>query len=524
MPSWLWWLGIIVDRQPVGMPLQRILPVAVNGLTSGNSALIARAAQIVDLQPVLLRDAGGQLQLERCSGRRGAGREEFGFRGDGRRGRSRRSRCRCQCGQGGVPASRGGRAAGLLDVEHAAEGPPTPQAPSSVGLLSFTPTNSTVDPCPHANRDFGDLRAGAAPVGPSAHPTAMGRYCDTEAGDPIERGRKARGLREQRPTIIYTLTDGAPLLATYAFLPIIRTFAGPAGIDVQTSDISVRSAHPRRSLQRVPDNPTGRGPRHQHHAPGKRLGTQLTAADCRRSYAVHPSESGGDFAKCLGWCGQSLFCAEDSSDRRGKDGQGTRRTRTQLGEWVDGVAHPRRPYARRRLLRGEKSDDAGSATARSRWSWETAGGETMGAQTRDPRLDGDVVDSMFMSCKDLRDFYGQQMDGAYQTGVMFSLHVKATMMKVNHPIVFGPPKIFYKDAFAKHQELFDELGVNVNNGLSDLYEQDRDAAGLQARRDHLGPARCHEHRPELAMVDSARGASPTSTRRPTSSSTPPCRR
>ena len=86
--------------------------------------------------------------------------------------------------------------------------------------------------------------------------------------------------------------------------------------------------------------------------------------------------------------------------------------------------------------------------------------------------DGDVIDSMFMSKKALCDFYEEQMEDAYKTGVMFSLHVKATMMKVSHPIVFGHAvKVFYKDAFAKHQKLFDELGVNVNNGLSDLYSK-----------------------------------------------------
>src|SRR6202012_5030373 len=92
--------------------------------------------------------------------------------------------------------------------------------------------------------------------------------------------------------------------------------------------------------------------------------------------------------------------------------------------------------------------------------------------------------------------------------VMFSLHVKATMMKVSHPIVFGHAvKTFYKDAFAKHQELFDELGVNVNNGLVDLYNKiETLPASLHdeiVRHLHA----CHEHRPELAMVDSAKGIS-----------------
>ena len=89
---------------------------------------------------------------------------------------------------------------------------------------------------------------------------------------------------------------------------------------------------------------------------------------------------------------------------------------------------------------------------------------------------------------------------------MFSLHVKATMMKVSHPIVFGHcVKVFYKDAFAKHQELFDELGVNVNNGMSDLYDKIESLPASQREEIIQDIHACHEHRPELAMVDSARG-------------------
>ncbi|MGC7224616.1 NADP-dependent isocitrate dehydrogenase, partial [Mycobacteroides abscessus subsp. massiliense] len=92
--------------------------------------------------------------------------------------------------------------------------------------------------------------------------------------------------------------------------------------------------------------------------------------------------------------------------------------------------------------------------------------------------------------------------------VMFSLHVKATMMKVSHPIVFGHAvKVFYKDAFAKHEKLFDELGVNVNNGLSDLYDKIEALPASQREEIIEDLHKCHEHRPELAMVDSAKGIS-----------------
>lgn len=135
-------------------------------------------------------------------------------------------------------------------------------------------------------------------------------------------------------------------------------------------------------------------------------------------------------------------------------------------------------------------------------------GKTIVLKPEVPLDDGDVIDSMFMSKKALCDFYEEQMQDAFETGVMFSLHVKATMMKVSHPIVFGHAvRIFYKDAFAKHQELFDDLGVNVNNGLSDLYSKIESLPASQRDEIIEDLHRCHEHRPELAMVDSARGIS-----------------
>src|SRR5690606_31635350 len=87
-------------------------------------------------------------------------------------------------------------------------------------------------------------------------------------------------------------------------------------------------------------------------------------------------------------------------------------------------------------------------------------------------LAGEIIDSMFMSKQALCDFYEEQFEDARKTGVMLSLHVKATMMKVSHPIVFGHAvRIFYKEAFDKHAALFEELGVNVNNGLVNLYDK-----------------------------------------------------
>ena len=138
----------------------------------------------------------------------------------------------------------------------------------------------------------------------------------------------------------------------------------------------------------------------------------------------------------------------------------------------------------------------------------TRSGEVILLKKKVVLLAGEIIDSMFMSKKALCDFYEAQMEDARQTGVMVSLHVKATMMKVSHPIVFGHAvKVFYKDAFAKHAALFAEIGVNANNGISSVYEKIRSLP--ESKRDEITRDlhACHEHRPELAMVDSAKGIS-----------------
>jgi len=136
----------------------------------------------------------------------------------------------------------------------------------------------------------------------------------------------------------------------------------------------------------------------------------------------------------------------------------------------------------------------------------TKSGKTIVLKPKVALLDREIIDSMFMSKKALLAFYEKEIEDAHKTGVMFSLHVKATMMKVSHPIVFGHcVKIFYKEAFEKHGKLFDELGINVNNGMVDLYN--KIATLPQSTQDEIKRDlhACHEGRPELAMVDSAKG-------------------
>ena len=136
----------------------------------------------------------------------------------------------------------------------------------------------------------------------------------------------------------------------------------------------------------------------------------------------------------------------------------------------------------------------------------TKSGKTVVLKPKVALLDGEIIDSMFMSKKALCEFYERELEDCREAGILFSLHVKATMMKVSHPIVFGHcVRIYYKDAFEKHGKLFDELGINVNNGMVDLYDKIKTLP--ESKRDEIirDLHACNEHRPELAMVDSAKG-------------------
>src|ERR1700741_489654 len=338
----------------------------------------------------------------------------------------------------------------------------------------------------------------------------------------------------EQPTIIYTLTDEAPLLATYSFLPIVRAFAEPAGIQIKTSDISVAA----RILaefpdyltdeQKVPDNlgelgrlaklpdtniiklPNISASVPQLVAAIKELqGKGFKIPDYPQSPRTDEDQEIRDrYAKCLGSAVNPVL-RQGNSDRRAPHAvkEYARKHPHSMGEWSMASRTHVATMRHGDFYHGEKSMTVDRAR-NVKMELETKPAKTIVLKPMVSLREGDIIDSMFMSRKALCDFYEAQMEDAHKTGVMFSLHVKATMMKVSHPIVFGHAvKIFYKEAFAKHQALFDELGVNVNNGLVDLYNK---IESLPASM-HEGVIRdlhaCHEHRPELAMVDSARGIS-----------------
>ncbi|MFC7460638.1 NADP-dependent isocitrate dehydrogenase [Hydrogenophaga defluvii] len=339
-------------------------------------------------------------------------------------------------------------------------------------------------------------------------------------------------MSSQQSTIIYTLTDEAPLLATSAFLPVIRTFAAPAGVNVETSDISVAG----RVLgqfpeflseeQRAPDNLAELGKLTlKPHANIIKLPnisasvSQLLAAIKElqaKGYAIpdYPENPKDDkekdirarYNKCIGSAVNPVL-REGNSDRRAPKAvkEYARKNPHSMAEWSQASrSHVSHMHAGD-FYHGEKSMTLDRARD-VKMELITKSGKSIVLKPKVSLLDREVIDSMFMSKKALLDFYEKEIEDAHKTGVMFSLHVKATMMKVSHPIVFGHcVRIFYKAAFEKHGELFKELGVNVNNGMVDLYN--KIATLPQSKQDEIKRDlhACHEGRPELAMVDSAKG-------------------
>ena len=339
-------------------------------------------------------------------------------------------------------------------------------------------------------------------------------------------------MSAQQPTIFYTLTDEAPMLATYAFLPIVRAFAEPAGIKIEASDISVAA----RILaefpdeltedQRVPDHLAELGKLTQSPDTNIIKLPNISASVPQLVAAIKELQGKGfkipDFpqnpktdeekelrkryANILGSAVNPVL-REGNSDRRAPKAvkEYARKHPHSMAPWSMASRTHVATMKQGDFYHGEKSMTLDRARD-VKMELVTKGGETIVLKPKVSLRDGDIIDSMFMSKKALCAFYEEQIEDAYETGVMFSLHVKATMMKVSHPIVFGHAvKIFYKEAFAKHQELFDELGVNVNNGLVDLYNKIESLPASQHDEIIRDLHACHEHRPELAMVDSAKG-------------------
>ena len=339
-------------------------------------------------------------------------------------------------------------------------------------------------------------------------------------------------MSDKKQKIIYTGTDEAPLLATASLLPIIRTFASSAGIEVELSDISVAA----RVLAEFPDYLT-----EEQRVPDNlaELGRLTLEPDTNIIKLPNISASVQQLQACIKELQGKGYNLPDFPDDPQSDEE--RELRVRYGKIIGSAVNPvlregnsdrRAPkavknYARKHphsmgewkqwsrthvshmhggdFYEGEQSITMDKAR-KVKMELVADSGKTQVLKPEIDLLESEVIDLMFMSKKALCEFYEREMEDCREAGILFSLHVKATMMKVSHPIVFGHAvKIFYKEAFEKHGGLFDQLGINVNNGMATLYEKIAVLPASKREEIERDLLSCQENRPSLAMVDSAKG-------------------
>lgn len=334
--------------------------------------------------------------------------------------------------------------------------------------------------------------------------------------------------------IIYTKTDEAPALATYSLLPIIRKFASSANIDVELSDISL-AARILANLgdyldadQKVSDALSELGELTQSPETNIIKLPNISASIPQLKEAIKELNSNGFavpafpedpqtdeeqkvaalYSKVLGSAVNPVL-REGNSDRRAPTAvkNYAKVNPHSMGAWSQAstthVAHMRGGD----FYSSEKSVTVAKA-GHVKIEFTDKDGNVSVLKPKVDLLAGEVIDGMRMSKKALCAFFEEQIEDAKDTGQLFSLHVKATMMKVSHPIVFGHcVKVFYKDLFNKHAELFDSLGVNANNGLGSVYDKIASLPESQRTEIQRDINACYADRPLIAMVNSDKGIS-----------------
>lgn len=339
-------------------------------------------------------------------------------------------------------------------------------------------------------------------------------------------------MRNQTSKITYTFTDEAPALATYSLLPIVQAFTRAADIEVELKDISLAGRiianFPEylTESQRQPDALTELGdlaktpeayivklPNISASLP------QLTAAIAElqaKGYNIpnYPADPQTEeekairakYSKVLGSAVNPVL-REGNSDRRVALAvkEFAQKHPHSVGAWSkDSKSHVAH-MTEGDFYGSEKSLVIAKAGV-VKIELTKADGSTQVLKEKTPVLEGEVIDASVMSVKALREFYAQEIAKAKSEDILLSLHVKATMMKISDPILFGHAvTVYYQDVFEKYADTFKQLGINPNNGLGDVYakieslpdeQKEAIAADLQA---------VYEKQPRLAMVNSDKG-------------------
>ncbi len=336
----------------------------------------------------------------------------------------------------------------------------------------------------------------------------------------------------QSPPIIYTWTDEAPALATYAFLPVIRAFAGATGVPVETRDISlagrILAVFPDRLTedQREPDGLAELGKlvktpeANVIKLPNISASTpQLKAAIAElqaKGYALpdYPDEPANDAEARIKATYDSVkgsavnpVLREGNSDRRAPNAvkEYARQNPHRMGAWPDGSKTHVATMDRGDFRHNEQSvtipaETTASIVHTAKDGTKTTLKEAIALQA------GEILDSTRMSRSALVAFLEEQIADAKAQGVLFSLHMKATMMKVSDPIIFGHAvEVFFAPVFEKHAATFDKLGVDANQGFGDVEAKLASLPAAEREAIEADIKACYAERPAMAMVNSDKG-------------------
>lgn len=335
-----------------------------------------------------------------------------------------------------------------------------------------------------------------------------------------------------KSTIIYTKIDEAPALATYSLLPIIQAFTHGTGVEVETRDISLAGriiANFPDNLteeQRIPDYLAQLGDLAQTPEANIIKLPNISASIPQLKAAIKELQSHGynvpdypeapkndeekaiknRYAKVLGSAVNPVL-REGNSDRRAPLSVKAyaKKHPHRMAEWSkDSKAHVSH-MTEGDFYGSEQSVTVPVATT-VRIEYVNGANEVTVLKEKTSLLPGEVIDTSVMNVRQLREFYAEQIEEAKAEGVLLSLHLKATMMKISDPVMFGHAvSVFYKDALEKHSALLAELGVNLNNGLGDLYAKIQSLPEEKRAEIEADIMAVYKSQPELAMVDSDKG-------------------
>src|SRR5690554_1019760 len=338
-------------------------------------------------------------------------------------------------------------------------------------------------------------------------------------------------MMKQNTTIIYTITDEAPALATYSFLPMARAFAAPAGVAVETRDISLAARILAQfsdvlgdkkvndalaelgQLAKTPEANIIKLPNISASVPQLRAAiTELQAKGFNiPDYVDEPTTDAEKDARAryarVGGSAVNPVLREGNSDRRAPRAvkEYARANPHSMGAWSkDSKSHVAHMDGGDFYSNEQSVTVADETTVRIELVQKD--GKTVVLKDGLKLLAGEIIDGTFMSKKALVSFLQEQVEDAKKQGVLFSLHMKATMMKVSDPVIFGHAvRVYFADLFAKHGATFEKLGVDVNNGFGDLVNRIQELPESERKIIESDIQAALKDGADIAMVDSDRG-------------------